>query len=170
MSFTLSSPCHETAESTGDTTAHWRPYEPAARSDDSQPHVLVLVPAHDEEDVIRDTLESLRRQTRPADRIVVVLDNCTDSTAAIAMSMGVEIFTTIGNGDKKAGALNQALEKYLPTLRDGDGVLVMDADTTLNSTFIEASLEHHAHGVGGVGGATSRSAACCVALRETTGS
>ena len=42
-------------------------------------------------------------------RIVVVADNCTDDTAEIARQHGCEVFTTVSNTDKKAGALNQAL-------------------------------------------------------------
>lgn len=120
--------------------------------DDQRPYVLVLVPAHNEEAVIGDTIASLRQQTAPADRIVVILDNCTDNTGAVAQAMGAETFTTAGNTNKKAGALNQAMEHFLPALRDSDGVLVMDADTTLGATFIEAALEHHSREIGGVGG------------------
>jgi hypothetical protein len=46
--------------------------------------LLVLVPAHNEADTIRHTLHALLTQTQPADRIVVVADNCSDDTAKIA--------------------------------------------------------------------------------------
>ena len=44
-----------------------------------------------------------------SDRVVVVADNCTRRTAEIAREHGADVFTTIGNTEKKAGALNQAL-------------------------------------------------------------
>ncbi len=73
-----------------------------------RPHITVLVPAHDEADRIAATLEGLRRQTLPPTRVVVVADNCSDETVAVARAAGAEVFETVGNGDKKAGALDQA--------------------------------------------------------------
>ena len=80
---------------------------------DGHPHtrIVVLVPAHDEAGTIAATLQALRSQTRQPDRVVVVADNCTDDTAALARACGAEVVETVGNTDKKAGALNQALER-----------------------------------------------------------
>ena len=46
----------------------------------------------------------------------------------------------MGNTQKKAGALNQALAELLPTQGDNDLVMVMDADTTLDAGFLEAAV------------------------------
>lgn len=72
------------------------------------PQVTVLVPAHDEGDRILATLAGLRAQTVPPSRVIVVADNCSDDTAALAASAGAEVYETVGNEHKKAGALNQA--------------------------------------------------------------
>jgi cellulose synthase/poly-beta-1,6-N-acetylglucosamine synthase-like glycosyltransferase len=101
--------------------------------------VVVLIPAHNEHAQIAETITSLLTQTRPPDRVVVVADNCTDETADIARRLGVEVFVTVGNTAKKAGALNQALGRLLPTLADDDRVLVMDADSALDERFLEAA-------------------------------
>ncbi|MGY1734830.1 glycosyltransferase family 2 protein [Geodermatophilus sp. SYSU D00684] len=79
--------------------------------DDGRPaaRLVVLIPAHDEAATIGDTLDALQRQTRRPDRVVVVADNCTDDTARIARERGAEVYETVGNTDKKAGALNQAI-------------------------------------------------------------
>ncbi len=98
--------------------------------------VLVLVPAHNEEACIGATLDSLVAQSRPADRIVVVADNCDDRTAAIAESRAVEVLHTVGNTHRKAGALNFALGKVLPGLADDARVVIMDADSTLDADWI----------------------------------
>lgn len=113
--------------------------------------VLALIPAHNEAGGIAATITSLRQQTCPPERIVVVADNCTDTTAAIASSAGTEVFVTTGNTARKAGALNQALSS-LPDLPDY--VLVMDADTTLAPQFVETALRrfHTDRGVAAVGG------------------
>ena len=98
--------------------------------------ITVLVPAHDEATTIGATIDSLRAQDRPPERIVVVADNCTDDTAAIARARGAEVRTTVENRARKAGALNQVLRDVLPSLGAEDVVLVMDADTVLVSDFL----------------------------------
>ena len=103
--------------------------------------VIAVIPAHNEEASIGDTVRSLARQSRPADQVVVVCDNCADDTAGVAAAAGAKVFTTVGNTAKKAGALNQALGKLLPTFADDDLVLVMDADSRINNEWIEYACE-----------------------------
>ncbi len=102
--------------------------------------VTALIPAHNEEGRIRATLVALFAQTRRPDRVVVVADHCTDFTVNIARAWGVEIFKTVDNRHKKAGALNQALARVLPDHGDNDVVLVMDADTVLAGDFVETAV------------------------------
>jgi len=102
--------------------------------------VTVLVPAHNEEACLSATLASLLSQSHRPDRVIVVADNCTDSTATIAVRSGVEAFESVDNTHKKAGALNQALKALLPTLGDNDLVMVMDADTSLDAGFLESAV------------------------------
>lgn len=101
--------------------------------------ITAVIPAHNEADCIEATLSSLLSQSHAPRRIVVVADNCTDDTVAIARRAGVEVVETVGNTHKKAGALNQALHRLLPDLGDNDLVLVMDADTTLDPGFLESA-------------------------------
>jgi poly-beta-1,6-N-acetyl-D-glucosamine synthase len=103
--------------------------------------LIAVLPAHNEEATIGDTVRSLARQSRPPDQVVVVCDNCTDDTAGVAASAGAKVFTTVGNTAKKAGALNQALGKLLPTFAGDDLVLVMDADSRLNKEWLEYARE-----------------------------
>ena len=70
---------------------------------------MALLPAHDEEASLPAALASLAAQTRRPDRVVVVADNCTDRTEDVARAAGAEVFRTVGNTHKKAGALNQVL-------------------------------------------------------------
>jgi cellulose synthase/poly-beta-1,6-N-acetylglucosamine synthase-like glycosyltransferase len=100
----------------------------------------VLIPAHNEEAILGLTLESLAAQTRPPDRIVVIADNCTDATVEIAREHKVECIETVGNTEKKAGALNQELARILPGAEPRDVVLVMDADSTIAPVFLESAL------------------------------
>lgn len=114
---------------------------------------LALIPAHNEESSIGETIDSLRRQSYVPDHIVVVCDNCTDRTDEIARSHGAEVFTTRDNTTKKAGALNQALRTFLTELRPTDRVLVVDADTRLAPNFISSAVSALSDpAVGAVGG------------------
>src|SRR5215831_19030846 len=55
--------------------------------------LAVLVPAHDEEALIGRCVASLKAQTYPHTlyRIVVVADNCSDRTAAVAQAAGADV-------------------------------------------------------------------------------
>ena len=100
----------------------------------------MLVPAYNEALTIAATLESLWGQTRPPDRVVVVADNCTDDTAEIARDHGADVFATVGNTEKKAGALNQALSEMFAEISARDVVMVMDADSVIVPEFLETAM------------------------------
>jgi cellulose synthase/poly-beta-1,6-N-acetylglucosamine synthase-like glycosyltransferase len=51
----------------------------------------VVVPAHDEESGIAETIAALSSELRPLDRLLVVADNCSDATAALARAAGAEV-------------------------------------------------------------------------------
>jgi cellulose synthase/poly-beta-1,6-N-acetylglucosamine synthase-like glycosyltransferase len=103
--------------------------------------VTVLIPAHDEAASIGATLDSLSTQEPAPDRVIVVADNCTDATADIAREHGAEVFVTVDNTRKKAGALNQALSGLLDGMGDNDVVMCMDADTVLDDGFLAAGIQ-----------------------------
>lgn len=102
--------------------------------------ITVLIPAHNEEASLPLTLSSLDAQSHRPERIIVVADNCTDSTVALALRHGVEVIESVDNTAKKAGALNQALAQILPGQGDNDIVMVMDADTTLDDGFLDEAV------------------------------
>ncbi len=106
---------------------------------DGPVRVEVVIPAHNEEGTLSATLEGLANQTRRPDRIVVVADNCMDETVNIAHEYGAEVFETVSNWQKKAGALNQALSVILSGKGPSDAILLMDADTVLSPRFIEVA-------------------------------
>lgn len=129
---------------------------PAARLDAEAPgaRVHVLVPAHNEADGIGATLDALAAQTLTPTSVTVIADNCTDATVDVARAHGAQVVATVGNRDKKAGALNQVLRELLPTLGPDDLVFVQDADSALDPAFLENArgyLARHPH-LGAVGG------------------
>lgn len=115
--------------------------------------LVALIPAHNEEHCIANAIAGLKSQTVVPDAIAVIGDNCTDSTLETAAINGAETVATLGNRDKKAGALNQILRVILPRLADTDLILVTDADSKLDPKFVEhavATLSDSEYG--GVGG------------------
>jgi glycosyltransferase involved in cell wall biosynthesis len=89
--------------------------------------VAVLIPAHDEANGIVTTLDDIKVQLRSTDRVLVVADNCSDDTAAIAVSSGAEV--TVRSDPARIGkgyALDWGLS-YLATA-PSDIVIMVDAD------------------------------------------
>ena len=102
--------------------------------------VLALIPAHNEAASIVATIRSLQAQTVQLASIVVVADNCTDNTARLARAAGAEVMITVGNRDKKAGAMNFGLAHLLPSCDDDAHILITDADSILNVDWVERAL------------------------------
>jgi len=97
----------------------------------------VLVPAHNEEAGIAATLRALRLQLRPSDRLVVVADNCSDSTAKVALDEGAEV---VERTDSDLRGKGYALDFGVQHLsRDPPQVLVViDADCLAHPGTIDA--------------------------------
>ncbi|KAF1043027.1 MAG: hypothetical protein GAK35_02409 [Herbaspirillum frisingense] len=58
---------------------------------DQRPRVAVLVPAHNEASGIAEVVAGIREQLQAGDRLLVVADNCSDATAAMARAAGAEV-------------------------------------------------------------------------------
>jgi poly-beta-1,6-N-acetyl-D-glucosamine synthase len=101
--------------------------------------IVALIPAHNEAEWITSVVRNLASQTRPPDRIIVMSDNSTDDTVALAGAAGAEVWESAGNAHKKAGALNQALDRILDELDDSDYVFVQDADTMPAPRWLEVA-------------------------------
>ncbi len=117
--------------------------------------ITVLIPAHNEENEIAETLQSVLNQSLPTDKIIVIADNCIDNTITISNEMGVEVFETIDNQHKKAGALNQWLDVNLDNLSENDQILVMDADSILDQNFLANAVQEIDKGYAACGGVFS---------------
>jgi glycosyltransferase involved in cell wall biosynthesis len=88
---------------------------------------VVLVPAHDEEKVLAQALTAIRAQLEPSDRLVVVADNCTDSTADVARKLGA---TVVERRDPLRPGKGYALDAGARFLESDprEAVIVIDAD------------------------------------------
>uniref|UniRef100_A0A7C3RIX5 Glycosyltransferase family 2 protein n=1 Tax=Dictyoglomus thermophilum TaxID=14 RepID=A0A7C3RIX5_DICTH len=98
------------------------------------PFISVLVPAHNEEKVIGNTVDAIARAYYPRDKfeIIVINDNSTDGTGEVLKEKQklypnlkvLEIKPPLG-AKGKSNALNQGLK-----IAKGDYILVYDADNT----------------------------------------
>jgi N-acetylglucosaminyltransferase len=101
--------------------------------------ITIIIPAHNEERSIKRTVESCINQTRPADQILVVNDGSTDKTGEILATFGdkIQVVTIpIATGNK-----SYAQEHGLKFV-DGDVFIATDADTIMDSHFVEKVLPH----------------------------
>ena len=112
----------------------------------------VLVPAHNEESVIVRVVQSLKRLDWPQDRfrIIVIADNCTDATAALARGTGALVFERHDPGQRGKGyALAYAFERSAAEAW-ADAVVVVDADAEASPNLLEAFAARIEHGAAAV--------------------
>lgn len=115
----------------------------------SRRRIAVVVPAHDEELLVGRCVRSLREQTYPAEllRIVVVADNCTDATAAIAAEAGAEIMVRDSPASRGKGqALRWAVDRLLDEPAPPEAIVVVDADSIADRGLIAALAAEHEAG------------------------
>jgi cellulose synthase/poly-beta-1,6-N-acetylglucosamine synthase-like glycosyltransferase len=143
-----------------------RPAAPAVGDPAEWPSVTIVVPAYNEEQAIRRTIESLLAIDYPAERrqILVLSDASTDGTDEAARSYaerGVELFRLPTRSGKTA-AENMAL----PRIR---GDIVVNTDATIR--ILPASLKPliRAFGDPGVGVASGRDVSVGDITVEATG-
>ncbi|MDB4965911.1 MAG: hypothetical protein JWN44_1600 [Myxococcales bacterium] len=99
--------------------------------------VAVLVPAHDEAGGIGATLATITPQLRAGDRVVVVADNCTDDTAAVARAAGADVFE---RADLARVGKSFAIASGVTYLAadEPDIVIIVDADCRVEVGAIDA--------------------------------
>lgn len=98
-----------------------------------RPSAAVLVPAHDEAAGIAETLRSIAPQLAPGDRLLVVADNCSDDTAAIAAAAGAEV---LERHDPERRGKGYALAFGVSHLK-AEVLIVIDADCRVAPGTIE---------------------------------
>jgi cellulose synthase/poly-beta-1,6-N-acetylglucosamine synthase-like glycosyltransferase len=101
----------------------------------SRPRIAVLVPAHNEAAGINKTLQTLLPQLTQQDRLIVIADNCDDSTATVSQAAGA---TVIERQEPDRRGKGYALDYGLQFLASDppDVVVVIDADCTVHSDAV----------------------------------
>lgn len=102
---------------------------------------IVLIPAHDEEHVLGATLDDLALCDYPSGlmRVVVVADNCSDGTAAVAAGRGADVMVREDPGlFGKGHAVRWALERLGAEGVIRDSVVFLDADCSPSPNLLSA--------------------------------
>jgi cellulose synthase/poly-beta-1,6-N-acetylglucosamine synthase-like glycosyltransferase len=101
------------------------------------PDTCILIPAHNEAVVIAQTLERLRPILSEATRVVVVADNCSDETVAIARGQGFEVLERFDTDQRGKGFALAFGRDYLRA-DPPECVIVLDADCHMDARSIAA--------------------------------
>ena len=108
--------------------------------EDKQNRFMAIIPAHNEETVVKNLIESLKKQDYPKDLldIYVIADNCTDRTAEIARNAGAIVYERFNNSKKTKGyALDWFLQQKIKEDAPYDAIFVFDADNIVDPDFIK---------------------------------
>lgn len=114
---------------------------PGAPAGEPRSRFLILIPAHDEETGIATTVGSCRGADYPEDlfSVLVIADNCTDRTAAIAADAGARV---VERSDAVKKSKGYAIEHLIGRLIESgefqtlDAIVVIDADTTIGPDLL----------------------------------
>jgi len=99
--------------------------------------VVIVVPAHDEERIICETLPLLKAETRGLAEILLVADNCLDETARAARNYGVEVIERSDPANPGKGFALAFAQKHLARNPPAT-VVVVDADCTIDRASLVA--------------------------------
>ncbi len=104
---------------------------------DYKPFVTVMIPAHNEEDVIANTVENILAMDYENFEVIVIDDRSTDNTAAVLKDLEKKydkvkvLIRQQGAFPGKSAVLNDAFQ-----MAHGDAILVFDADATVEPDFL----------------------------------
>lgn len=110
---------------------------PPVVNENYKPFISIMVPAHNEEYVIKNTIENIRKIDYPNYEIIAIDDRSTDNTANVLKELEEQydnVKAIIREPDSfpgKSAVLNEALE-----IAKGEAILVFDADATVEPNFL----------------------------------
>ena len=135
------------------TIFSFKKYEkPKSMIDSFRQTFSILIPSHNEEDVIYDTLQNIQKIKYPKDyfNVYIIMDNCTDNTMKEFnrfkqdYPFSTNINKIIVNGGSKPKALNKAIS-YLKenNLWNADNIIILDADNIISDTMLQSYDYYH---------------------------
>ena len=107
--------------------------------ENKQHKFMAIIPAHNEENVIKNLVESLKKVDYPKNLyyIYVIADNCTDKTAQIAKDAGAIVYERFDEKNKTKGhALQWFLKQKIEEDAQYDAFCIFDADNIVDKNFL----------------------------------
>lgn len=110
---------------------------PPVINEEYKPFVSIMVPAHNEENVIENTVENILMLDYENYEVIVIDDRSDDNTAKIIEDLSTRydnVVALVRDKDAfpgKSAVLNEAL-----AMAKGEAILVFDADAKINSDFL----------------------------------
>ena len=131
----------------------FKKYEkPKSMIDSFRQTFSILIPSHNEEGVIYDTLQNIQKIKYPKDyfNVYIIMDNCTDNTLKEFnrfkqdYPFSTNIDKIIVNGGSKPKALNKAIS-YLKenNLWNADNIIILDADNIISDNMLQSYDYYH---------------------------
>ncbi len=111
---------------------------PVEKNYNYKPYVSILIPAHNEADVIGKTIENISKIEYPKYEIIVIDDRSTDNTAQVLEQIcekykNLKYFSRTQEAfPGKSAVLNDAMK-----IAKGDAILVFDADARVKPDFLK---------------------------------
>ncbi len=109
--------------------------------EDKEHRFMMIIPAHNEEKVIKNLVESLQNldYNKNLYDIYVIADNCTDATATIAKDAGAIVYERFDEKHKTKGyALQWFLQQKIEEDAPYDAFCIFDADNIVDKNFLKA--------------------------------
>ena len=116
---------------------------PIVVNENFKPLVTVMIPAHDEEAVISNTVENILNMDYPNFEVIVIDDRSSDNTASVIKDLEAkheQVRALIREKNAfpgKSAVLNDALK-----IARGEAILVFDADATVEPDFLNKLIPH----------------------------
>lgn len=116
---------------------------PVVINENYKPFVTIMIPAHDEETVISNTVENILNLDYPNFEVIVIDDRSSDNTASVIKDLDNKyenvkaLIREKGAFPGKSAVLNDAFK-----IAKGDAVLVFDADATVEPDFLKKLIPH----------------------------
>lgn len=110
---------------------------PVVVNENFKPFVTIMIPAHNEESVITNTVENILKIDYPNFEVIVIDDRSSDNTASVIKDLEAkheQVRALIREKDAfpgKSAVLNDALK-----MAHGEAILVFDADATVEPDFL----------------------------------
>ena len=126
--------------------AGWfRRKEPAVNDFPFTQRFALIVPSHNEENVVGKIVSNLKSMQYPAHLydIYVIADNCTDSTASVARQLGALVMERIDHVKKGKGhSLEWMFNRLFQMETEYDAVCIFDADNLVSANFLAEMNKH----------------------------